>query len=104
MHDFLGLVEQRIDDLIQMSKALENENIRRVDFIHAFIDDKNQPTNPEDGPNLQEIGNFSNMDDEDDPADDKESDSAARVAPVNIHSLRKLVDKKLNKDHRRSEE
>lgn len=84
-----------------MSKALENENIRRVDFIHAFAEDKNQPsTTQEDGPNLQEIGHFSNLDEDDDPADDKDSDSTVRASPVNIQSLRKLVEKKLNKDRR----
>ena len=84
--------------MVQMSKALENENIRRVDFIHAFTDDKNQPsTTQDDGPNLQDIGNFSNIDD-DDSGDEKDSDSTARVAPVNVHTLRRLVEKKLGRD------
>lgn len=82
-----------------MSKALENENIRRTDFIHALSDGKTQANvTHQDGPNLQDILSSSILEEEEEETDDKDSDSMARAVPVNIHTLRKLVEKKFSKD------
>lgn len=83
--DFLGLVEQRIDDLIQMSKAAMHHPLRKEDFSRTIYSDKNAPTIF--APTLPTLH---------DGADDDDDDNApVQIQPINIAMLKEYMNKKV---------
>jgi hypothetical protein len=94
--DYLGLVEQRIDDLIQMSKAAHHQAIRRDDFMKTMpIDHRaggggvNAPFTMPALPSLQDTG--------DDDDDNDVADAAVKLHPVDIGALKEFMWKKVQK-------
>mmetsp|Transcript_8089 Transcript_8089/g.11360 ORF Transcript_8089/g.11360 Transcript_8089/m.11360 type:complete len:546 (+) Transcript_8089:13-1650(+) len=88
---FLGLVEQRIDDLIQMSKAANRQVIRREDFMKiAVAQDKMSGFHPPVLPSVES---------NDEDGDDLDIDIAGlgKVQPVNIAALKEMMNKKVQK-------
>mmetsp|Transcript_26009 Transcript_26009/g.43327 ORF Transcript_26009/g.43327 Transcript_26009/m.43327 type:complete len:379 (-) Transcript_26009:127-1263(-) len=92
--DFLGLIEQRIDDLIQMSKAAHHQSIRRDDFLRMVPVEKNAafraPRLPSllDGEDETEAGGGGGN-------GDYGGDEAVKVQPINIQVLKELMAKKV---------
>jgi len=87
---YLGIVEERIDGLIQMSKAAQKEPIVGREFVHMTstgIEKQAVSVQPSTLPSLQE-----SPDDADDDTDDN-----ARVQPININVLKDFMQKKLQK-------
>lgn len=84
--DFLGLIEQRIDDLIQMSKAAHHQAIKRDDFLKLHAPDRNAMFQTPMLPSLAE----GHDDDDDDIGDQK-------LHPVNINALKDIMQRKIQK-------
>ncbi|KAJ1418999.1 hypothetical protein B484DRAFT_400319 [Ochromonadaceae sp. CCMP2298] len=85
--DFLGLIEQRIDDLIQMSKAANHQHIRRDDFMKMAQPDKSRAFRAPHLPSLED--------------DNDEEDETVKLHPINISVLKELMAKKLERSPRR---
>lgn len=85
---FLGLIEQRIDDLIQMGKAASREALVHDDFVQR--DPRGgQIFQPPAVPSLNDIGQ--NGDEED------EVDENQRIQPTNIAVLKEYMKKRIQK-------
>jgi len=87
IHEFLGLIEQRIDDLIQMSKAANHQALKKDDFLKLSTNDKTVPG--------FQIPTPPALNDNND--DDEELDDPVRLQPVNITVLKDLMQKKMQK-------
>lgn len=106
--DFLGQVEQRIDELIQMMKAAKHENLHRDDFAKtpAPITSRTNSRNTEDsqlhntGGRLQ-LSNLPSFKDAEDDEDDADAD-AEKVLPINVGKLKNFMAKKLNNSQAKS--
>jgi len=85
--DFLGLLEQRIDELIQMMKAANHQNIRREDFGRTISRAKEGAMHAPVLPSL--------ADDDNDADDDK--DDNTKTAPINISMLKDAMKKKVQR-------
>jgi vacuolar-type H+-ATPase subunit I/STV1 len=86
--EFLGLIEQRIDELIQMSKAANRQSIRREDFVKlGQADTKVQGFQAPIPPSLLEAG------DDDDDSDEM----TGKLQPVNIPVLKDTIHKKVQR-------
>ena len=86
--EFLGLIEQRIDELIQMSKAANRQSIRRDDFVKlSQADAKVQGFQAPVPPSLNEAG-----DDDDDV-----EDLTGKLQPINIPVLKEIIHKKVQR-------
>ena len=81
---FLSLLEQRIDFIMQLDKAAGNQALRREDF--------SQGENVMSGAGIQPPS-IPSMDDAGD--DDVEEDDTSKVFPVDIKSVKKFMDQKL---------
>lgn len=120
VEEFLGLIEQRIDDLIQvrslfhvlqaehlvpsrsftymfplyhatrlqMSKAAQNQSIRREDFLHIQPADPKAAFHAPHLPSLHET--------QDDEADEQ-PEEGAKLQPINIQLLKELMAKKVGR-------
>ncbi len=84
--DFLGLIEQRIDDLIQMSKAAHHQSIKRDDFMKMTAPDKTAVFQVPQLPSLE-----GHDDDDDDDIGDQ------KLHPVNVGALKDIMQKKIQK-------
>lgn len=86
--DFLGLIEQRIDELIQMSKAANKQAIKRDDFVKlSQADTKVAGFQAPIPPSLHDTG------DDDDDFDEV----AGKLQPLNIHVLKEIIHKKVQR-------
>lgn len=86
--EFLGLIEQRIDELIQMSKAANRQSIRRDDFVKlSQADAKVQGFQAPVPPSLSEAA-----EDEDDT-----DEVAGKLQPINIPVLKDIIHKKVQR-------
>jgi hypothetical protein len=83
--DFLGLVEQRIDDLIQMAKAAGRNPIKKDDFLIPITTDKQAIVAPS-LPSLHDTND-----------DDDDDDNNNKVQPINIDMLKVYMNKKIQK-------
>lgn len=90
IEDYLGVVEQRIDDLIQISKAAQRESFTGVDF-HAPILEKKPVTLQV--PHLPTLHASDNTEDN----DDNDEDNGAKIQPINIGLLKDFMQKKVQK-------
>jgi hypothetical protein len=85
--EFLGLIEQRIDELIQMSKAANRQSIRREDFVKlSQADTKVQGFQAPIPPSLLEADDDDDMD-----------EVAGKLQPVNILVLKDNIHKKVQR-------
>lgn len=85
---FLGLIEQRIDDLIQMGKAASRDALVCDDFVfreNRAIVQFQPPTVP----SLNDLGQQGE--------DEDELDDNARVQPTNINVLKEYMKKRIQK-------
>jgi hypothetical protein len=88
---FLGVIEDRIDILIQMAKAASNQGIKRDDFVlKTLVDDKNHLY---DGPavkapQLPSLAEGTDHADEDD-------ERLLRIQPVNIQRLMEQMQRRV---------
>lgn len=87
--DFLAIIEQRIDDLIQMAKAANHQPIRRDDFMRAAALQKEGLLTPQ-LPSM-DVTN----DEEDDMLYNEDNNKGFSVQPLNIAVLKDLIMKKL---------
>ena len=86
---YLGVVEQRIDYLIQMSRAALRETFHGSDFVTLASSERRSGTGVVNTPNLPTLDN---TDDHDDDNDDNN-----RVAPINIGLLKDFMQKRVQK-------
>lgn len=84
VQEFLGLIEQRIDDLIQMSKAAVRQGLRKEDFLRT-INEKNIIFQP---PSLPTLDNTNDDDDEDDNH---------KLQPISINMLKDYMNQKIKR-------
>lgn len=84
---YLGVVEQRIDYLIQMSKAAFKQPFSGSDFI-GIKNDKASRRHTLVTPALPSL---------DGPDDDDEPDDNTKVAPININLLKDVMQKRVQK-------
>lgn len=84
---FLSLFEQRIDELIQMSKAANHQSIRREDFIKVSHLDRGTTFQTPVPPAIS------------DAADDDEDydETAGKLQPLNIPMLKEIIHKKVQR-------
>ncbi len=86
IEDFLGLIEQRIDELIQMAKAANHQSIRREDFLKAPATDKSAAFQAPAPPPLADADD-----------DDDIEEATGRLQPLNISVLKEIIHKKAQK-------
>ncbi len=85
--EFLGLIEQRIDDLIQMSKAAAHEKLYKEDFGKTAERHKaGMPLLAPSLPNVTEIDE-----------DEEVVDENAKLQPLNISILKDIMNRKVQK-------
>jgi hypothetical protein len=124
--EFLGQIEQRIDELIQFMKAAKHEALNRADFgkveitaggagAHASgaqgnnVNDRRNSRNSEGSsghtpynmPVLANLPSFADNEDDDEVTNTNSATAGAgvvedRVQPIDVHKLKKMMDKKLN--------
>lgn len=85
--EFLGQVEQRIDELIQMLKASKHERIQREDFIRSEKGEMNGDSNAR----VPVLPSFS------DEYDDEEYENVEKVQPINVGLLKDFMTNKVNR-------
>jgi len=85
---FLGLIEQRIDDLIQMGKAASRDALVCDDFVFREARSVAQFQTPT-VPSLNDLGQQGD--------DEEELDENARVQPTNISVLKEYMKKRIQK-------
>lgn len=101
--EYLGQVEQRIDELIQMMKASKHERLSREDFVRTSADQStaaggrrasmdHQATANTGG--VTRIHNLPSLHDADD--DDDYPDPESKVLPVNVGQLKGIMAKKMS--------
>lgn len=83
---YLGLVEQRIDELIQMHKVSNRMPITKDDFVFGTNNGRLGTIQVPNLPSLQD-----GRDDDEDDNDD------AKIQPININSFKDQMMKKLNR-------
>mmetsp|Transcript_34816 Transcript_34816/g.64944 ORF Transcript_34816/g.64944 Transcript_34816/m.64944 type:complete len:497 (-) Transcript_34816:163-1653(-) len=88
---YLGVVEQRIDDLIQISKAAQRESFTGTDF-HAPIKEKKPVVL-----HVPHLPTLHSADNNDEAEDNEDENLATRVQPVNIALLKDFMHKKIQK-------
>ena len=86
--DYLGIVEQRIDELIQMRRAAEHQVLEREDFVKSISRKKEsslvRPTLPDSRVEA--------------PEDDfGEEDGHGKVQPVSVSMLKEFMNKKVQR-------
>lgn len=110
LEEYLGLVEQRIDELIQvrfslqckvfslsnsslysfqMSKAAVHQDLRRDDFVR-MTNDKVAPFQKPVAPQLTEMG------------DDDDDENEGKIQPLNVSLLKDIISKKMQKMNQHS--
>ena len=86
--DYLGIVEQRIDDLIQMRRAAEHQVLEREDFVKSISRKKEgslvRPTLPDSRVDVQE-------------EEFGEEDGQGKVQPVSVSMLKEFMNKKVQR-------
>ena len=82
--EFLGLVEGRIDFLMQLDKAAKKQALRREDFAQGEVVISGAGVQPPTIPSMDDAGD-----------EDGDEDDAAKVLPVDIKSVKEFMDKKL---------
>ncbi|CAE7537273.1 ODA1 [Symbiodinium microadriaticum] len=85
---YLGVVEQRVDYLIQMSRAALRETFQGSDFVTLSTSERR----PGGGMTALNLPTLETADDHDDDADDN-----ARVTPINIGLLKDFMQKRVQK-------
>jgi hypothetical protein len=100
--EYLGQVEQRIDELIQMMKASKHERLSREDFVRTGADESSaaggrrasidQATVNTGG--VTRIHNLPSLNDADD--DDDYPDPESKVLPVSVGQLKGIMAKKMS--------
>jgi hypothetical protein len=84
INEFLGLIEQRIDDLIQMSKAAARQTLKKEDFLRTITSGADNKTL-----SIPALPSLENVDDDDDEKED------GKVQPINIGMLKDYMQKKI---------
>jgi hypothetical protein len=85
---FLGLIEQRIDDLIQMGKAASRDALVCDDFVFREA----RPAAQFQAPTVPSLNDLGQQGD-----DEEELDENARVQPTNISVLKEYMKKRIQK-------
>ena len=85
--DFLSLIEQRVDFVMQLAKAAQNEALRQEDFQQGENVMSGAGVQPPTIPSMDDAGG--------DDGDDDDDDDASKVLPVDIKSVKKFMDQKL---------
>eukprot|EP01035_Chromulina_nebulosa_P018817 gene18817-24587_t len=85
VEDYLGLIEQRIDDIIQISKAALHEPLSTDDYLNHSNEIKPIGLNVSHLHSL--LDNIDNVDDN--------NDDNIRIAPVNIMELKDQMSRKV---------
>jgi hypothetical protein len=83
INEFLGLIEQRIDDLIQLSKAAARQTLKKEDFLRTITSGADNKTL-----SIPALPSLENVDDDDDEKED------GKVQPINIGMLIDYMQKK----------
>lgn len=89
--DFLGIIEQRIDDLIQISKAAMRQALKKDDFVKIATSDRVGLLQVSNLPSLQDLAGR-------DDDDDDNNDENVRVQPVSIALLKENMTKKMQRN------
>ena len=91
INEFLGLIEQRIDDLIQMSKAAARQTLKKEDFLRTITSGADNKALA-----IPALPSLENVEDDDDEKDD------GKVQPINIGMLKDYMHQKIQKSVRKS--
>jgi hypothetical protein len=100
--DFLGLIEQRIDELIQMFKAANKQSIKRDDFVQPTSYSNSSSGGGGGGNNNNNNNNNTKFQipvppSLNDPNDEEEDmdDPTGKIQPLNVGALRDIIHKKV---------
>jgi hypothetical protein len=85
--DFLSLIEQRVDFVMQLAKAAQNEALRQEDFQQGENVMSGAGVQPPTIPSMDDAGG--------DDGDDDDDDDTSKILPVDIKSVKKFMDQKL---------
>lgn len=88
--EYLGIVEQRIDELIQMKKAAEHQLLEREDFGKSAFKKK-------EGSIVRPVLPDSQADAADDEDERYDDDGTGKILPVNIALLKDFMNKKVQR-------
>lgn len=92
-------MEQRIDDLIQMSKAAHHQAIRRDDFMRTMgaVESKRHGAAGGGALALPNLPSLQDTGDDDDDTETGGGEAAVRLHPVDIGALKEMMWRKVQK-------
>ena len=92
--EMLGLIEQRVDDLIQIKVAAQKNQLKKDDFTKLVQIIKPVALSVPTLPSFHDIDKDEKGDDDDEDGDEKRKERVERVVPVHIQALKDSMIKK----------